>query len=453
MKTLFSSTELLTKNQEFCLEITGRDIFFVHKHGSKIRTDKLGAAVWDNLPASAPDLILNLQQRWTVSKTYLQQFLFVLIRAGLVIQKGKESPSPCFLEENPQEELVSVIVITYNGKEHIQECFSSIFNQSYKNLEIIAVDNASTDGTVDLISSDYPKAKIFALKKNRHYSGGVNYGIMHSNGKFIFILNQDVKLEKDCINHLMKKMRSHPQAGALSPMMKFFHLQGIINGIGNQIKRHGWGTDNFIGLVDIGQFNDLHEIPSACFGAVFLRRKAVDAIGLLDEGYQSFYEDMDWCFRCWFNGWQIYPSIQSIVFHKFGASFPDRQKLRLVIRNRLRLVMKVMQGRVMFGFIKRYIREDLRNFFSLVRKKALPLAASYISAYISLMFRIPAILWKRMKIFRERSTELRDVDILKKNPIWPHCLDESSNPKLDSETIFGYYSWEIRNKINRNNPC
>ena len=144
-------------------------------------------------------------------------------------------------------------------------------------------------------------------------------------------------------------------------MMKFRRLPGFINGLGNHIRRRGWGSDNFIGVVDVGQFAGLNEVPSACFGAALLDRAAVDEVGLLDERYTAFYEDVDWSFRAWMKGWRIVPEAGATVYHEFGASYPSRQKLCFVVRNRLRLVLKLFRGRWLLSFVKSYVIEDARG--------------------------------------------------------------------------------------------
>lgn len=440
--TLFTGTETLLKNPEFQIQTEENQYYFTHMQGEKVKTDSLGKMIWECLPGTVHELTLKIEAQMNVPASYLWRYLYVLVKSDLIRQQSETKPA--VREEIDQNDLVSVIVITFNGQKHLQDCFQSIQEQTYQNLEIIAVDNGSTDDTVAYLSSTFPRVKIFSLSKNRHYSGGVNYGINHSNGKYLFILNQDTRLDKECVAQIVKAFQSEPQAGAVVPMMKFFHRRGFINGIGNQIRNHGWGSDNFIGIIDIGQFDQLKEVPSACGGAVCMRRETVQRIGLWDEGYKSFYEDVDWSFRCWFLGWKIVPAVKAYVFHKFGASFPSRQKLRLVVRNRLRLVFKLFQGRIRLGFLKRYMLEDLRNCLSLLKKRQFLFLLTYLKAYLWFVLSLPAVWPKRWAVMRNPEKMLREKDVIVKNPEFFTLLDRNSLPGVNSEMMFGYYLQEIK---------
>jgi len=296
---------------------------------------------------------------------------------------------------------VSAIVVTYNSEEHIRECLSALEGQDYEPLEIIVVDNASGDRTREIVGQEFPPARLLALKKNIYFPAAVNKGLEVAEGDFILILNDDVVLEAGCVAKLVKRLEEESQAAAVSPMMKFYHLRGFINGIGNHLRDCGWGSDNFIGLVDCGQFRELREVPSACFGAVLVRREAIEAVGPLDEHYKSYYEDVDWSFRAWLNGWKMAAEAEAVAYHKFGSHWQESpRKLRLVIRNRLRLVLKLFSGNVFFRFLKNYGGEDLRNFLTLLRRKQWPQAASYPTAYLSLLLSLPEIFKKRRETLR-----------------------------------------------------
>lgn len=439
----FEDGEILSKNPDFRILEDHGLYFFLHTSGEKVQTDKLGFSIWSQLPKRIDELTETVRKEFDIEQGQIENFIFVLYRANLITSSRgtqKEDILPP-LSCKPHKAKISIIVITFNGENHVQDCFHSICGQSSRNLEIIAVDNASQDNTVKIIQNTFPQVKVLSLKKNIHFAGAVNYGITHSHGQYIFILNQDVELDKNCLRKIYEKAESAGDVGAVVPMMKFFHLRGFINGIGNHIRDYSWGSDNFIGCVDIGQFENLSEVPSACFGAVLLKREAVDQIGLLDRKYTAFYEDTDWSFRCWLKGWTIVPATEAVVYHKFGASYPSMRKLRLVVRNRLRLVLKIFQGKVRFRFVRKYMKEDLKNMFSLVKKRQFKNALAYTLAYISLFFSLPDIFIKRHKLLRGK--QLRERDVLEKNPEFFSCLNTDGHPIIDLNTFRDYYSREF----------
>jgi len=447
MMILFEATEKLTKNPDFFLNSEGQKHFFINKTGHKISTDVLGKVIWKSLPGNISEIEDRVSEEINVPNRLLQEFLYVSLHAGLIrsSKEKKGSTVESNYQEIEQSDLVSVIICTRNGEEHISGCLQSLINQTYKNMEIIVVDNGSQDRTLDIIKDNFPEVIIHALGKNIFYPGGVNYGIKKAKGKYFLILNDDVELKNDSLLLLYKKIKSEARVGAVVPMLKFYHLRGILNGIGNQIRNYGWGTDNFVGCVDIGQFSDIHEVPSLCLSAVLLNKEAVNQVGLFDSKYKAYYEDVDWAYRCWLHGWKILAEPQSVVYHKFNAYWRTMErKLKLAARNRLRLVLKIFRGRIMLGYVKRYLIEDLKNIYSFARNKNAAMIMTYIKAYFSLFCSLFDVFLKRRKLMKAKLSHKQEASVIMKNPIWFSCQDENNVPKLDSEVIFGYYRWEIQ---------
>jgi len=411
--------EILGRNGDFKLRKEGGHVLFVHKSGQKAATDALGGAIWAAIPGTTDEVIRKVTEGWSVSADFVEDYLYLMRRAEVVKgaeearkeeEKGGERKTAGreaggIVAGGPaaSDDLISVVVITHNGKDHVVDCLGSLGRQSYKNVEIIVVDNASSDGTAEIISTRFPEVRLLPQRRNLHYSGGVNVGLRQAHGKYVFVVNQDTETAADCLERFHEAMRADETIGAVVPMMKFFHLRGFVNGLGNQIRNHGWGTDNFIGHIDVGQFADLKEVPSACFGAVFLSRKALEAVGLLDESYGSFYEDVDWSFRCWMGGFRIVPQPKAVVYHKFGGSYLQRPKLKFVARNRQKLVLKLFQGKVMLGVFKRYLKEDARNF--------------------------------------------RELDVFRRNFGFYHAFDQQGLPRLDASILLGHYRWVLKKKV------
>jgi len=428
------------------------EFYFVNVKGKKVLTDKVGKAVWEALPETGERICEKVQKKWMASKRLIYEFLYVLAHAGIIqgdgpfqkelVPEDKEDPA-----QEKARELVSVIVVTYNGEDYIERCLDSIRRQSYKNTEVLCVDNHSTDNTVNLVKEKSPEVRIMALKKNGHYAGGINKGLERAKGRYFLILNQDTELDKDCVRKLVEKAQSASKAGAVVPEMKFARLHCFINGIGNQINNRSWGTDNFIYCVDIGQFEELKEVPSACFGAVLLSREAVGDVGSVDENYGSFYEDVDWSLRCWFQGWKVVPEPEALVYHEFGGSYPEGKKLFFAVRNRLRMVLKLFQGRVRLGFLKNYILEDVRCVLSFVKKGQMRKTGLYVKAYLSLVFQLPEIWLKRRNVMRKKKKGMRERKVLEKNPSFYCCLDPALEmPEISAAVIRRYYRWHLLEK-------
>jgi GT2 family glycosyltransferase len=445
MKTLFEEKAVPSAHPDFVLRELDGEIFLAHVSGRRVRTDRLGKAVWESLPGKPADIVERVRREWNVSPGLIRQFLYLLLRAGAVTspEEAADAPSPRQADETPAASTASVIVITRNGQEHIRGCLSSLAAQTSAPLEVLVVDNASTDRTAGIVSRDFPWARLLSLKRNIYFPGAVNRGLAEARGRFLMVLNDDTELDPDCLRRLCLKMASRPRAGAVAPMMKFYHLRGFINGLGNHIRAQGWGSDNFIGCVDVGQFAGLAEVPSACFGAVLLRREAVVEVGGLDAAYVAYYEDVDWSFRAWLRGWAVVPEPAAVVYHKFGAFWKTQaRKQAHVVRNRQRLVLKLFEEKTRRSYLRSYAKEDVKGFLHYLGRKEFGLAAVYPRAYAALLCGLPGILLARQEILKGKAPGSGAEAVLQKNPGFFSCLDDSQSPRLDAATVFEYYRWE-----------
>jgi GT2 family glycosyltransferase len=485
MKAFFKDSEALLRNPDYELVAEDEKYFFVTAGGQRVETDRLAKILWEFLPGTADEVALRAGADVNVSGRLIREFLFLMVRAQLVnmsalpategteerpnsvrsclqaglIPAASGTPTPGQegvsdgakpgekINKEPQD-LVSVIVVTLNGEEHIRQCLDSVFRLTYPNIEVLVVDNGSTDQTLPIIRQRFARVRLFALEKNLFYTGGVNYGIQQARSDYYLILNDDVELEPDSLSRMLARMKSGEDIGMVVPMLKYFHLRGFINGIGNHIRNAGWGSDNFIGFVDIGQFRDMEEVPSACVSAVLVRRRAVDEVGLIDVKYHAYYEDVDWSFRFWLGGWRILAAADAVVYHKFGAYWKTMgRKLKLAARNRLRLVLKIFQGRNKFVFIKQYLREDIRNILSLLRKREFELVRAYVKAYFELAFSLPDIFIKRKRLMKRKLKGRQETFVLMKNPECFSLLSRDNHPLLNVDAYFSYYRGELK-KLN-----
>jgi hypothetical protein len=451
--------ERLERSPEFALRAEGGEIFFVHASGARVVADALGAAIWESLPGSEDEVVIRVRETLNAPEELVRGLTRLMFAAQVLRAAGRDAqaPTPVAVERSADTKgrrlstasTVSVVVVAYNSEKDIRDCLDSILVQTLSNIEVLVVDNASGDATARIVAEEYAGygVRLIASGRNIHFAGGVNRGIRRSDGEYILVLNADTVLEPDTVARLAAKMDRSPKAAAVVPMMKFFDLRGFINGIGNSVRNYGWGSDNFIGAIDVGQFGRLKEVPSACFGAVLLRREALDRIGLLDPGYAAYYEDVDWSFRAWYRDWEIVPEPGAVVYHKFGASFAgaDAKKMRLVVRNRQRLVLKLFRRRVMLGFFKRYLKEDLRGFAATLggrrdrgsRRGAA--AWTYARAYASLGLGLPGILFKRAVSLRNTRRGFLEAHVIQKNPDCWTYLDPRGLAQINAHAYMTYY--------------
>lgn len=228
---------------------------------------------------------------------------------------------------------VSVVILSWNDKPHLETCLGSFdLIQDDLRLEIIVVDNASTDGSADLVREKFPGVKLIQNQENVGFARGNNIGIQASSGRYVCLLNSDTKLLDRCLLKILSFMEENLGIGIAGPK--------ILNAdLTHQSSCRCFPTlwNNFcsaVGLAsafkEVSGFSGEHmlyfhgdkivdvDVLVGCFW--FVRREAILQFGLLDENFFMYAEDVDWCRRCWQAGWRVvfFPGAQAI--HYRGGS-------------------------------------------------------------------------------------------------------------------------------------
>ena len=248
--------------------------------------------------------------------------------------------------------LISVIIVNYNGKKFLSDCLSSIFRQTYTPLEVILVDNASNDGSVEYIHQNFPGVKMFIQSANLGFAGGTNTGIEKATGKYVLTLNNDTILTPDFIDELTKPMISNPTVGMCASKMIF--PDGRINSTAICISRSGAAWDRGMGELDRGQYDRREEVFGACAGAALYRRSMLDEIGLFDADFFLYMEDVDLAFRAQAFRMEVYVCTNSTSVSCAWGDGQNRVRIyqcTIGNRNILWYVVKNFPGRTLLFFL------------------------------------------------------------------------------------------------------
>ena len=215
-------------------------------------------------------------------------------------------------------ELISVIVLNYNGKGFLDGCLSSLASQTYSDFEVIVVDNGSRDGSPEYIEENYPWVRLAKNDENLGFAGGTNVGIRAAKGEFVITLNNDSRADSRFIEELIKPM-ADPEVGVCAAKMLF--PDGRINSAGICISRSGAAWDRGMFEPDRGQYEFVEEVFGACAGAALYRREMLDEIGLFDEDFFLYLEDVDLAFRARLAGWKcLYVPGARVIHHHGGTA-------------------------------------------------------------------------------------------------------------------------------------
>lgn len=240
---------------------------------------------------------------------------------------------------------VSIIVLTYNGKEDTLKFLESLKRTDYPNYEIIVVDNASTDGTVKAVRRDFPGVKIVENRKNLGFSGGMNAGVRKSRGKYVVLLNNDmIASQKEWLSLLVDAAEADEHVGIAIPMVLYYGT--------NRIESLGKVVPGFLTKItattsllshnekDSGQFKERIEIAA---GNGLVRREVFERIGFLDEKMFVYFEETDFGYRARKAGYRIICEPRSKIWHRgsgtirggsyFAVYHSYKNKIRFILRN------------------------------------------------------------------------------------------------------------------------
>ena len=239
--------------------------------------------------------------------------------------------------------LFSVIILNWNGRHLLEECLDSVSSQSFRDFETIVVDNGSTDGSVAWLKDRYGNAvSTVALPSNLGFAGGNNAGIRVARGRYVILLNNDTAVAAEWLAALDEAVRRHPAAGMFTPKILNYYRRDEIDNTGHLIYPDGLARGRDRLEKDDGRFDEEGEClwPSGCAGVY--KKEMLDRIGLLDESFFAYGEDVDLGLRARWAGWTCFYIPTAVVYHKYsittGAYSP--QKAFLVERNRIWILFK-----------------------------------------------------------------------------------------------------------------
>jgi hypothetical protein len=267
--------------------------------------------------------------------------------------------------------LVHVLVINWNGEEHLEACFDSLLKQTYDNFCIILVDNASTDDSVKMVQDRFgadPRVEILDCGSNLGWSRGNNVGIdraLNAGADFVLLFNNDTATAADAIERLVEFAEQHPRAGAVAPKMLLFDQPFLINSVGIACSIVGSAWDEGLGRADGPRWCEPKKVLGVCGGAMFLRAEALRAAGILPDDFEIYLDDLDLCLRIWDAGYECWSCPSATVRHKFSATMGEggraHRKYYLNTRNRLRLILRNFPASRFASVLAQYAVSEVRS--------------------------------------------------------------------------------------------
>jgi len=291
-----------------------------------------------------PDLVNDLKKEVVFSENNVDKNHGILNKAGSKSEIISEKTSLSNKDKGIPD--VSVIIINYNSSlPCLRECISSLQSQTYRKIEIIVFDNASTNGVTDslpeslyLDEKDYKdsldnveevediRIKVIKNSKNEGLGSAVNKAVKSIESQYVLISNFDVVYDKNALEELVMMINN---AGddiiGLAPKIKFFYHKDFIESIGTYLDTSLYDGYQGLGQLDLHQYDATEKIFGVSFTSAFLRASAFmeSCVGKVDESFFLFYEDFDFCFRANLAGYKFMSCPNAIVYHKYSYSFRE----------------------------------------------------------------------------------------------------------------------------------
>lgn len=297
--------------------------------------------------------------------------------------------------------LVSIIIVNWNAKKYLKECIESILSQSFTDYEIILVDNASSDNSVDFVKENFPQVKIIENEDNVGFAEGNNIGINNSNGEIIALFNPDAVADKYWLLVLLNTLQSSEKIAAVTGKMYYLGDKYGKNAVfctWSKIDPYSASPYNF--------YNDepVSKVDYLSGAAMLIKRNALEKTGLMDKDYFLYFEETDLCARMIRVGYDLMYVPSAIVWHAVSPLSNSENKVYYMERSRIRFVLKNFDSlyAILFHFI--FLGETIFVIFRDVKRRH----------FSRTKIRLRAILWNLRNFKRTIQTRKKHMSILRK---------------------------------------
>jgi GT2 family glycosyltransferase len=237
---------------------------------------------------------------------------------------------------------LSIVIVTWNSQDHIRTCLDSIVRtETSIRCEILVIDNASSDRTVQVVEQSHPQVGLIPNRQNLGYAHANNQGIENSTGRYVLLLNPDTEIQGNALNSMLGFMEENPNIGALGP--KLLNPDGSMQPSCREFPRFSTLLWEFSGLsrlfprskifgrwrMGYFDFDRITEVDQPMGSCLMLKRETLNQVGSFDENFPMFFNDVDLCYRIKAAGWKIFFYSDAQVTHYRGAS-TSKAKRRMI---------------------------------------------------------------------------------------------------------------------------
>jgi GT2 family glycosyltransferase len=214
---------------------------------------------------------------------------------------------------------ISVVIVNYNGRRWLEACLSAVLAQDAAGIEVILVDNHSSDGSLDLVRERFPDVRLAPAESNLGFAGGNNFGAAVARGRYLAFLNNDTVPSRGWASALKRPLEADATVGLTTSQIVYLHDPSIVDSAGDGYLRAGGAFKRFHGQ-PAALAGESCDVFGACGAACMVRRDLFEALGGFDEDFFMVYEDVDLSFRARLAGFRCVYVPEAVVRHAGSAS-------------------------------------------------------------------------------------------------------------------------------------
>lgn len=316
----------------------------------------------------------------------------------------------------PIDRKVVIIIPNLNGREHLECCLPSVLAQTCQGFELILVDNGSTDGSVEFVQNNFPGIHIIKNERNLGFAEANNLAIRATTAPYIVTLNNDTRVDPEWLTEMVKAAESDPAAGMVACKILYMQPPQLIDSAGMDLDRTGMGWSRYNGLNDKNDETVPYEVFCPCAAAALYKREMLDQVGLFDESFFAYYEDLDLGWRARLMGWKCLYAPAAIVYHSHSAT--SRQgsgfKRYMLSRNRIWSVLKNYPTPELWLRLPELLFYDL---VAAVYRVGLEKSLAPIQGRLAVLSGLRRIWRQRRLIQQKRTLSARQLDQLTLPPV------------------------------------
>lgn len=308
---------------------------------------------------------------------------------------------------------LTLAIPNYNGRHLLQAMLPSLAAQTYRDFEIVVVDDCSEDDSLAYLRAHRPEVRVVARGERRGVTAAMNACLQAAAARgsdLVGLFNNDMELEPGCLAELVAELDRHPEIGSVTPKMLDFAERDVLDGAGDLLSWRGGGRRRGHGERDAGQYDSPEEVFGPCGGAALYRRSALERVGGFDEDYFAYYEDIDWAFRAQLAGIRCRYVPGAVLYHRgsatLGRGMTDSNGY-LLWRNPVWLIAKCYPLSSLLRHAPSVLRGQAGNLYTAARERKLRV---WGRAMRDALRGLPPALRKRAEVRRGRVVSVAELE-------------------------------------------